>query len=302
MSAPVLELEGLTAGYDGAAVIRDIDLDRRAGRDRRPARGERRGQDDDAARRLRPRAPDGRRDPLPGPGSAARAAERAREARHRARPGESRPLLRAHRRRALPPRLSRRAPRRGRGVPVLPGAHGASRPALRPPLRRRAADARGRARACPPSEAPAAGRAEPRPGAGHRRGSPAGRPRVRRGERLRRRPRRAAHRAGADDCRPGLTSLPTARLRWRARPSICGRTTTSLSRATSASTPISSRGRNNDGAIRHDTVRDRDAEAVAIRFELRRAPQRDRSRRDRSQRPPRSSRTSARPLRCRGVP
>ncbi len=26
MSAPVLELESLTAGYDGAAVIRDIDL------------------------------------------------------------------------------------------------------------------------------------------------------------------------------------------------------------------------------------------------------------------------------------
>ena len=27
MSAPVLELDGLTAGYDGAAVIRDLDLD-----------------------------------------------------------------------------------------------------------------------------------------------------------------------------------------------------------------------------------------------------------------------------------
>ena len=36
------------------------------GRDRRPARRERRGQDDDAARRLRSRAPARRRDPFPG--------------------------------------------------------------------------------------------------------------------------------------------------------------------------------------------------------------------------------------------
>jgi branched-chain amino acid transport system ATP-binding protein len=65
VSAPVLELDGLTAGYDNAAVIRDISLAARR-RDRCPARGERRGQDDDAPRRLRPRASDGRRIPLRG--------------------------------------------------------------------------------------------------------------------------------------------------------------------------------------------------------------------------------------------
>ena len=60
MPDAVLEIEGLTAGYDEAAVIRGIDLTVAAGRGRRAARRQRRGQDDDPARRLRARQADGR--------------------------------------------------------------------------------------------------------------------------------------------------------------------------------------------------------------------------------------------------
>ncbi len=67
MSTPVLEIDGLTAGYDSAAVIRDLDLVVQPGRGRRSARGERGGEDDDAPRRLRPRPPDGGRHPVRGP-------------------------------------------------------------------------------------------------------------------------------------------------------------------------------------------------------------------------------------------
>ena len=44
-----LGIEGLTAGYDRAEVIRDVSPHRRCGRGRRAARGERGRQDDDAA-------------------------------------------------------------------------------------------------------------------------------------------------------------------------------------------------------------------------------------------------------------
>ena len=49
MSDAVLSIEGLTAGYDGAPVVRELDLHVERGRGRRPARRQRRGQDDDAA-------------------------------------------------------------------------------------------------------------------------------------------------------------------------------------------------------------------------------------------------------------
>ena len=64
MSSAVLEIDGLTAGYDSAAVIRGLDVVVAAGRGRRAARRERRGQDHDAPRRLRPRPPDGGQHPL----------------------------------------------------------------------------------------------------------------------------------------------------------------------------------------------------------------------------------------------
>ena len=59
MSAPLLLVDGLTAGYDGAPVIRDVGS--RSSRERRcPARRERRGQDDDAAGRVGARPADAR--------------------------------------------------------------------------------------------------------------------------------------------------------------------------------------------------------------------------------------------------
>ena len=56
MSDALLSIEGLSAGYDGAPVVRDISLHVGARRGRGPARPQRGGQDDDAAGHLGPRA------------------------------------------------------------------------------------------------------------------------------------------------------------------------------------------------------------------------------------------------------
>ena len=58
---PLIEITGLYAGYDDIAVVRDLDLRVGARRGGRPARAERRRQDDDAADDLRPAHPDRRR-------------------------------------------------------------------------------------------------------------------------------------------------------------------------------------------------------------------------------------------------
>ena len=71
VNAPVLAIEGLTAGYDGAAGAPRPRPARRAGRGGRAARPERRREDHDAANDLGPRAPVGRRDPPQREGSAA---------------------------------------------------------------------------------------------------------------------------------------------------------------------------------------------------------------------------------------
>ena len=142
----------LTAGYDDAAVIRDLDLTVGAGEVRRAARRQRRGQDDDAARRLRPRQADGGPRPVRRRRPRPHLAERAGAARDRARPRGPRPLLRHDRRRALPRRTPRRATRRRPRLRVLPQARGAAGPACRPAVGRRAADARRRPRAGPATQ------------------------------------------------------------------------------------------------------------------------------------------------------
>ena len=59
----LLSIEGMSAGYDEAAVVRGLDISVAAGRDRRAARRQRRRQDHDAARDLGSRASDGGPDP-----------------------------------------------------------------------------------------------------------------------------------------------------------------------------------------------------------------------------------------------
>ena len=110
MAEPVLTLEGLTAGYDEAAVIRDVDLTVRGRRGGRPARSERR-----RARRRRSASISGLVKPMAGrilfaDTDLARTSPSARARMGIAHVPEGRgPLLRADRRRALSPRLSRRA-------------------------------------------------------------------------------------------------------------------------------------------------------------------------------------------------
>ena len=92
------------------------------------ARGERRGHDDDAPRRLRPCASARGRDPVPGAGSAPRAASARAKSWHRARPGESRPVLLVYR----PPSISASATAvsawtRTSRTGTVPRAHRASR-------------------------------------------------------------------------------------------------------------------------------------------------------------------------------
>ena len=117
----------------GAARPRPARRRRRGGGAPRP---ERRREDHHAASDLGPRAPDGRRDPprrgRPGPPLTVRPGP----ARHRPRARGTRRLLRPHRRRALPPRLSGRAARDRHRVRVLPGARRARRSPGRAAVRR----------------------------------------------------------------------------------------------------------------------------------------------------------------------
>ena len=236
VSDAVLSIEGLTVGYDGAPVVRGLDLHVGAGEVvallgangagktttlraisglLRPLSGQ------DPLRRHRHR-----QDRPRGPGAP----------RHRARPRGPRPLLRAHGRRALPPRAPRRAPRpRGR-LRLLPGpgASCASRPAglLSGGEQQMLAVARALVRR--PRAAPAR-RAQPRPRAGDRRAPAAGGAQLRAGQRLRGAARRAARAARAGDRRPRLRALPR-RGRARAhRARTCGATSSCSSPATSAS-------------------------------------------------------------------
>ena len=80
----MLEARGLCKSYGGRAVVADVSLERRRGRDRRPARAERRGQVDHGRHDLRP----GRRRPRRGASAAARvalASDAMRQAPHRPR-------------------------------------------------------------------------------------------------------------------------------------------------------------------------------------------------------------------------
>ena len=208
MSAPVLEIDGLTAGYDGAAVVRDLDLDvapgeivallgaNGAGKTTtlravsglvRPMEGAIRFQGQDL-RRVQPSAraklgiahvPENR-----GLFFGLTVAEHLRLGYR----GERLDADVAYR---YFPAL---AELRDRRCGLLSGGE-------QQMLARRAG-------ARPPPDAPAARRAQPRPRPGDRRRAAARRAPVRGGERLRRRARRAAHRARPHDRRPRLRALP----------------------------------------------------------------------------------------------
>ena len=153
---PVLELDGLSAGYDAAAVVRDLDLHVGAGEVVallgpngagktttlraisglvRPMAGVIRVDGNDIARQSPP--------------------ARARLGIAHVPEGRGR-VLRPDRRRALPPRIPRRAPRRERRLRLLPGARRDRRAPRRPAVGRRTADARARTSAGPPATAIAA--------------------------------------------------------------------------------------------------------------------------------------------------
>ena len=144
MSTPVLEIDGLTAGYDSAAVLRGLDLVVQPGEvvALLGANG--------AGKTTTLRAVSGLVHPMQGSIRFAGRDLSHVKASARARLGiahvpESRGLffgltVAEHLRLGY----RRRADRRRRRLPLLPCARRASRPALRPPLGRRAADARGR--------------------------------------------------------------------------------------------------------------------------------------------------------------
>ena len=177
MSAPVLELEGLTAGYDSAAVIRDIDLDVAPGEivALLGANG--------AGKTTTLRAVSGLVRPMDGAirfqgQDLQRVQPSARAKLGIAHVPENRGLFfgltvaehfrLGYRGERLDADVAYRyfpalAELRDRRCGLLSG--------------RRAADARRRTRAGAPAEAPAARRAEPRPGPRDRRGAAAGRPR-----------------------------------------------------------------------------------------------------------------------------
>ena len=159
-------------------MIRDVDLTVGAGRGGRPARRERRGQDDDAARRLRPRQAD-------EPAGSCSTATTSRGRRRAPARGSGSPTCPEGRglffgltvAEHFRVGAARGAPRRGARLRVLPEAGGAEGAARRPAVGRRAADARGRPRARAAAEAAAARRAQPRARAGDRRAAAAGRAR-----------------------------------------------------------------------------------------------------------------------------
>ena len=124
-----------------------------------------------------------------------------------------------------------RAPGRGGRVRVLPEPARPAAATRGPALRRRAADARGRAGARTAPEAPAARRAEPRARARDRGAAASGRARVREDERLRRAARRAARPSRARGRRPRLRARPRRDRARERRRAAARRTATCWSRA-----------------------------------------------------------------------
>ena len=120
MTDALLSIEGLTAGYDRAAVIRDLDLTVGAGEVVALLGANGAGKTTTLQGDLGPRPPDARARHLRRRGHRARLAHAAGAPRDRARPRGPRALLRPDGRRALPPRLPRRAPGRGRAYEYFP--------------------------------------------------------------------------------------------------------------------------------------------------------------------------------------
>ena len=169
-ASPVLSLTGISKRFGPVQANADITIECLAGRDPRPARRERVRQVHVAEHRQRqPRARqrhgrDRRRAASVGV-AAGRHATRARHgvsAPHRGRRPDRRGEPLPRRSRPRPARLSPHVPVGDREDPSVRARHRRHRPD-REPLRRRAADARGRVGAAPPAEGAAARRADHRP-------------------------------------------------------------------------------------------------------------------------------------------
>ena len=224
MADAVLALEGLTAGYDQAAVIRDVDLTVAAGEvvALLGANG--------AGKTTTLRAVSGLVKPMAGrivfDGlDLARTSPSSRARLGIAHVPEGRGLffgLTVAEHFRLGPRNE--AARRVLGLRVLPEAAGAAGTPRRAALGRRAADARGRTRARALAEAAAARRAQPRARSGDRRVAAARRAALRAGARLRGRARRAARAPRTRGRRPRLRALARSRSCSTTRPSDCAPT------------------------------------------------------------------------------
>ncbi len=176
-------LRGVEAGYGERPVLHDVNLRTQRGRDRRPARHERRRQVDAAEvdqrrRRGRPRRHRARR-----ARHHARPAERDRRARHRADARRQGRVRLAHRqgeprtgRMDEPPRSGRRQGGDRRGARDVPDPRRTTRLPRGQPVRRPAADAGAGDELHHAAEGAADRRAVARAGAGDRRPAAADRP------------------------------------------------------------------------------------------------------------------------------
>ena len=211
-SAQGIEIVGMSAGYGGVAVVRDLNIHVRPGEVVALLGPNGAGQDDHTAHDLRSDQAAGgfgldrrrkRRHPVPAQECPARAGTRRRG-----------PVLvlPAHRRgepeaRAAWPRRSEGGSARRR-VGDAAGTRAIDGPASGSAVGRRATDARHGAGACVSPEAVARRRDEPRAGADHRRAVASDRARCRIAVRRRRADRRAACPHGARGRRPGLRDEP----------------------------------------------------------------------------------------------
>ena len=168
-----LEINGLSAGYNGVAGRpRPLAVGERR-RGRRAARPERRGQDDDAADRVRAAAHHRRRDQRARAERVAPGGAQDRAFGSRARPRGPIAVLPADRGREPAPRGRTRQGRHRARARVLPRARTVDGSARRAALRRRAADARDGSSAHRAAQAAHRRRAQPRARADHRRTTPA---------------------------------------------------------------------------------------------------------------------------------
>ena len=179
---PVLSIEGLTAGYDGAPVLRNVDLHVDAG-EVVALLGPNGAGKTTALRTIsglvRPFAGTIR---LDGEDLAAPLTGRPRPSRHRPHARGSRRLLRSHGRRALPARVPGRAARQRHRLRLLPRLGCPGRSSRGPAVRRRAADARARPRVGAQAAADVARRTVAGPGTGDRRRPPPDRVELRHGK------------------------------------------------------------------------------------------------------------------------